>query len=151
MFPISLDREPVKVAFALSVAKKYYSEQDYLHALRVMQYVADNNKIPYEYQDECLSLAVMHDLLEDTEFTGIGLPENFRKALAFLTKPDDQDYITYIKNIEQTNHTNWRLCVLLGKSSRHERSFNATIDINRALKRKVFRSTSIFIIRIEKV
>lgn len=108
---MSLDREPVKVSFALMMAKEHYPEDKYKHALRVMQYVAENDMIPYEYREECVSLAIMHDLIEDTEYTGSGLPENFYKALKLLTKPKDQEYITYIKNIKETCHTNWRMCV----------------------------------------
>jgi hypothetical protein len=52
----------------------------------------------------------MHDLIEDTEYTGSELPENFYKALKLLTKPKEQDYIEYIKNIKDTSNTDWRIC-----------------------------------------
>jgi (p)ppGpp synthase/HD superfamily hydrolase len=107
---MSLDREPVKTSFALRMAKKYYPIDKYNHAIRVMRYVAENEMIPYEYQEECVALAIMHDLIEDTNYTGSGLPENFYNALKLLTKPKEQDYIEYIKNIKETGYTNWRMC-----------------------------------------
>lgn len=107
---MGLDREPIKVSSALRIAKEHYPEDKYKHALRVMQYVAENDMIPYEYKDECIALAIMHDLIEDTEYSGSGLPENFYKALQLLTKPKDKDYIDYIKELKNTGYTNWRMC-----------------------------------------
>ena len=107
---MALDKEPVKVSSALKIAKEHYDEDTYNHALRVMQYVAENDMIPYEYKDDCVALAIMHDLVEDTKYTGSGLPENFYKALNLLTKPKEKDYIDYIKDIRNTGYTNWRMC-----------------------------------------
>lgn len=107
---MGLDKEQMKVANALTIAKEYYDEATYNHAIRVMQYVADNSLISYEYKDECVALAVMHDLLEDTEYTGSGLPDRFYKALQLLTRKKDQTYTEYIKNIKDTGYTNWRMC-----------------------------------------
>lgn len=107
---MALDREPMKVSYALKIAKEYYPDDKYAHAIRVMQYVADNEMIPNEYKDDCLCLAIMHDLIEDTEYTGSGLPEYFYKALKLLTKPKEIDYIEYIKDIRNIEHTNWRMC-----------------------------------------
>ena len=107
---MALDKEPVKTSFALRMAKEHYPEDKYNHAIRVMQYVADNEMIPYEYKEECISLAIMHDLIEDTEYTGSGLPEYFRDALKLLTRTEDQDYMEYIKTIKHTSYTNWRMC-----------------------------------------
>lgn len=107
---MALDKEPVKLSYALRVAKKYYPKDKYDHAIRVMQYVADNEMIPQQYREDCLVLAVMHDLLEDTEYIGNALPENTNKALNLLTKPKGKDYIEYIKEIRDTLHINWRMC-----------------------------------------
>lgn len=107
---MGLDRESLKISYALQMAKKYYSKETYNHALRVMQYVAENDMIPYEYKDDCVALAIMHDLIEDTEYKPSGLLENFRNALLLLSKPKDMDYIDYIKNIKNTGCTNWRMC-----------------------------------------
>lgn len=109
---MALDKEPVKLSYALRVAKEYYPKDKYDHAMRVMQYVADNEMIPYEYREDCLALAVMHDLLEDTEYvaSSYGLGECFVDALELLTKPKDMDYIEYIKKIHDTKYTDWRMC-----------------------------------------
>ena len=107
---MALDKEPVKLSYALRMAKEYYPKDKYDHAMRVMQYVADNEMIPYEYREDCLVLAVMHDLLEDTEYIASSLPECTRKALILLTKPKDMDYIEYIKEIRNTSYINWRMC-----------------------------------------
>lgn len=107
---MALDKEPVKLSYALRVAKKYYPKDKYDHAIRVMQYVADNEMIPQQYREDCLVLAVMHDLLEDTEYICNALPENTNKALNLLTKPKGKDYIEYIKEIRDTLYINWRMC-----------------------------------------
>ena len=108
---MALDKEPIKLSYALRMAKKHYPNDKYDHAMRVMQYVADNEMIPYEYKEECLALAVMHNLWEDTNYPrGCGIGEYFEKALNLLTKPKDMDYIEYIKKIRDTACTNWRMC-----------------------------------------
>lgn len=111
---MSLDREPVKVSEALCLAKKYYTEEGYNHAMRVAGYVAEMGMIPYDYKDDCVALALMHDLCEDTNFSDSyaskALPENFRNALMLLTKPKDTTYADYCKSLRCTEFTNWRWC-----------------------------------------
>lgn len=102
---MALDKEPVKVSYALHVAKQYYNESAYNHALRVMQFVADNTMIPREYREECIALAIMHDLREDTMYKGDELPENFKVALELLTKPKHMSYIDYIQDIKDNSDT----------------------------------------------
>lgn len=107
---MSLDKVPVTVSFALKIAKEYYPEDKYQHALRVMQYTAENDMIPSEYKEECVALAIMHDLIEDTDYTGSGLPENFYQSLQILTKPKGKDYIDYIKDIKNACRSDWGKC-----------------------------------------
>ncbi len=107
---MALDKDTVSVTNALRIAKQYYPKDKYDHAMRVMQIVADNEMIPHEYQHDCLVLAIMHDLVEDTEYKPTLLPENLRDALKLLTKPKEMDYIEYIKKIRNTGYTNWRMC-----------------------------------------
>ena len=59
---MSLDNTPTSVAYTLKMAKEYYTEDKYNHAMRVMEYVAENEMIPSEYKDDCIALALMHDL-----------------------------------------------------------------------------------------
>lgn len=107
---MALDKDTIRVTDALRIAKQYYPKDKYDHAMRVMQIVADNEIIPYEYQHDCLVLAIMHDLVEDTEYRPILLPENFKNALMLLTKPKEMDYIEYIKKIRSTGHINYKMC-----------------------------------------
>lgn len=133
---MALDKEPVKISFALRMAKDHYDVDTYNHAIRVMQYVAENEMIPYEYKEECVALAIMHDLIEDTEYTGSGLPENLQKALNLLTKPKDMDYIEYIKDIRNTGYTNWRMCAYWVKIADMKDHLAQTETLSERLKEK---------------
>lgn len=133
---MSLDKEPMKVSRALKIAKKYYSQNGLEHALRVAAYVAENDTIPDEYADECVALAIMHDLLEDTNFHSYGLPENFEKALNVLTKPEDISYDDYCKNIKDTNHLNYRKCAYWVKLADMKDHLSLTDTLTDKLKEK---------------
>lgn len=137
---MSIDKESVKIGYALSMAKKYYLENTYNHALRVMQFVADNEVIPYEYREECICLAVMHDLIEDTEYTGSGLPENFYKALKLLSKQKGDNYIDYIKKIKDTQYTNWRMCAYWVKLADMKDHLSQVDTLTDALKDKYLKA-----------
>lgn len=137
---MSLDITPVKISKALRIASEYYTKEGYEHAIRVMRYVAENEMIPYEYRDECVSLAIMHDLLEDTEFTGSGLPGNFYNALTLLTKPKEQDYIDYIRNIKDTKCANWRMCAYWVKLADMKDHLTQADTLTEKLKDKYLRA-----------
>lgn len=93
------------IGYALRMAKKYYKPGTYDHALRVANYVAENKIIPEEKMDDCIALAIMHDLLEDTLYgLWIGaedeIGERFCDLLRLITYDEDTvNYIDYIKNI----------------------------------------------------
>lgn len=108
---MSLDKEPMTVSTAMRLAKEYYSEKGYKHAMRVAGYVAEMMIIPREYRDECICLAIMHDLVEDTEFEySAYMPEYFGKALELLTKPKEMSYVDYCKRLRCTDYTNYKMC-----------------------------------------
>ena len=107
---MSMDREPIKVFTALRFAKEYYTEEGYNHAMRVAGYVAEMRMIPYNYQDECVALAIMHDLVEDTEYKPTQLPEYFGKALKLLTKEKDQSYKEYCKTLKESTTLTYGQC-----------------------------------------
>lgn len=91
------------ISYAMRMAKEYYDEKTYAHAARVAQYVAENNLIPENKMDDCIALAWMHDLFEDTTF---GMDEiipdsHLCDCLNTLTKKDGFGYIDYIKNIKR--------------------------------------------------
>lgn len=91
------------IEYALKMAKKYYTPETYNHALRVTQYVVDNYMIPDEKKDDCIALAIMHDLKEDTDWYSSFGPEyeRFENCLDLITKPMDMDYIDYIRRIRR--------------------------------------------------
>lgn len=133
---MSLDREPVKVNYALHIAKQYYDESTYNHALRVMQFIADNEMIPMEYKEECIALAIMHDLCEDTAYESDGLPNNFRVALALLTKPKYMNYIDYIQSIKDNSDTSSGKCAWWVKLADMKDHLSQTETLTDRLKEK---------------
>ena len=100
----SLDgRNSVTIETALELAYKHYDEKTFNHAMRVAAYVANNHAILGSYKNDCIALAIMHDLIEDTSYDAEGLKydsSNFYKALQLLTKKDDVSYIP--QDIEET-------------------------------------------------
>lgn len=139
---MGLDKDKMPVDYALRMAKQYYPEDKYVHAIRVMQYIADNEMIQSEYKDDCLSLAIMHDLWEDTKYPrGCGLGECFTKALTLLTKPKDKDYIEYIKEIRDTEYTsNWHMCAWWVKLADMKDHLAQTETLTDKLKEKYIRA-----------
>lgn len=88
------------IGYALRMAKLYYEPKTYNHALRVAEYVADNNSIPDDKMDLSISLAIMHDLVEDTCYSEFNtIPKELSIGLRNITKKRGVKYIDYIKNI----------------------------------------------------
>ncbi len=87
---------------AIKVAREYYEDSTYQHAMRVAAYVANDNLIPEHKKDDCVVLAVMHDLLEDTKFNLASFSMNcyLKDCLKILTKSKDKTYEEYIKKIK---------------------------------------------------
>lgn len=56
------------VICAIKTARDFYDEKTYYHVMRVARYILSDNLIPEHKLDKCVALAIMHDLLEDTEF-----------------------------------------------------------------------------------
>lgn len=68
-----------------------------LHCLRVMNGVDQND-------EELMCIAVMHDLVEDTNVTldelrSLGFSERVIRGIDTMTHRDEEDYETYIKRI----------------------------------------------------
>ena len=101
-YDIVLDKSNFPLDTAIAYAKQYYDKETFDHAMRVMGYVATNAAIPQQYKMPCMALAVMHDLVEDTEFKGKYISNNyeiFRIALEKLTKPKQMSYKDYCRNL----------------------------------------------------
>lgn len=93
------------IGYALRMARQYYKPETYNYALRVAQYVAENPMIPTEKMDDCIALAIMHDLKEDTEWSGGGFDNHFSECLKLITKPKEVNYIDYVKKIHDYSDT----------------------------------------------
>lgn len=90
------------ISYAEEMAKKYYPADKYEHAMRVAAYVRENNMITDNERENSIALAIMHDLLEDTEYQlDDNLDAHFNECLQLVTKPEDMEYIEYIKRVRQ--------------------------------------------------
>ena len=89
---------------AIQTARKYYDENTFYHAMRVAAYVVDDNLMSNSVKDDCIILAIMHDLLEDTEYE-LGeysfISNYLEECLKLLTRTDDVGYDDYLKNIKE--------------------------------------------------
>lgn len=133
---MSMDREPMKVSKAMELAAKYYDESTYAHAMRVAGYVTQNMTIPYEYRDECVALAICHDLIEDTECSIVGFPDNFGEALKLLTKPKGEDYVEYCKRLRPVRGTHYQNCAYWVKLADMKDHLTLTDTLTDRLKEK---------------
>lgn len=91
------------VEAVLLATKAHANQQDkggqpyILHPLRVMMYMSS---------DEARAVAVLHDVLEDTDVTAddlrkAGFPKEVVEAIMILTKNTKEDYDSYIIKVKQ--------------------------------------------------
>ena len=52
---------------AKALAEKYHNSSTYKHVCRVADYVAECPGVPDAMRNDCIVLAYMHDLVEDTD------------------------------------------------------------------------------------
>ena len=89
------------IGYALRTAKQYYSEKGYDHAIRVAGYVAENPMVTEDKMDTSIALAIMHDLLEDTDYKCDGrLTVHIIYSLKLLTRDKKETYEDYISRIK---------------------------------------------------
>ena len=112
---MSLDNYRIKINDAMKIARQYYDKETYDHAIRVAGYVADNEAIPSVFREDCVCLAVMHDLLEDTDYNPTGLPPSFKEALKLLTKPKEISYKDYCRSLQCYHGTSEKICAYFVK------------------------------------
>lgn len=98
---------------ALKIARKYYDEETFYHAMRVAAYVANDNLIPENKRDKCVIIAMMHDLLEDTDFDSSYYFDycdedewKIHECLELLSKKESVQYADYLKSIKD-NYENY--------------------------------------------
>ncbi len=94
-----MEREVVEYADRL--ARQYYDPETFAHALRVADYVREQPLIDDAMRDDCIALALMHDLWEDTDCPRGILADraHLRACLLLLTRSGGIPYMTYIRNI----------------------------------------------------
>ena len=80
---------------AIRVARKYYDNETYYHVMRVAAFITEDNLIPPENLENCVALAIMHDLIEDTNFNYYN---DFDTSLYSCYMDDCLKYIQDIKN-----------------------------------------------------
>lgn len=94
---------------AIRVARKYYDDDTYYHVMRVAGYVANNNLIPKDRTELCVVLAIMHDLIEDTDFDYLRDSDQeaystyTETCLKILTRDKENiSYEDYLENIKES-------------------------------------------------
>lgn len=89
----------------LSLASMHLPPKTFEHSIRVMQYVMANPMIPEDIHDDCIIIALAHDLLEDTNLTVGSMPlscdATMINALKLLTRDEKVPYDEYIKEIKR--------------------------------------------------
>lgn len=98
------------IHYAMKIAREYYDDNTFYHAMRVADYATNNILIPECKRDNCLILAIIHDLLEDTNFefeTNYLSKDDYYiyECLELLTKNKDNTYEDYLKNIKEKYDT----------------------------------------------
>lgn len=131
-----LDKNYVIMTEALKIAEKYYNKKTLDHAVRVMNYVSANPAIPDRIKNDCRCLAIMHDLLEDTDYDPSDLPKNFKKALLLISKPDDMPYVYYCKKIRGNANKDYGLCAWFVKLADIKDHLSLTETLTPKLKDK---------------
>lgn len=90
----------IKIASINHYGQKDKSENPYIfHLMHVMNNVENAS---------CKIVAVLHDILEDTDITkddliNYGFSENIVEAINVLTKPKQQVYMQYIENVKKNS------------------------------------------------
>lgn len=90
---------------AIMKAVEYYDTKTFHHVLRVMKYVEENGMIPYEQKANSIILAVLHDIIEDTECTieELELSSYLEGCLLRLSKADNESYVEYLQEIKDSS------------------------------------------------
>lgn len=103
----------IDVKNALKIAREYYDEETFYHTMRVAAYAANNNLIPPNKKEMCVVIAMMHDLLEDTEFDSSYYFDCYSsdechmlKCIELLSKKEDIQYSDYLRDIKE-NYENY--------------------------------------------
>lgn len=106
----ALDTPEYKLTkIAIHAARAYYDKETFDHAKRVADYIFDNEAIPIDIRNECWCVALMHGLLEDTDYEPYELYPDYEdayKALRILTNKG-MKYDEYCKKIHDSARTRY--------------------------------------------
>ena len=95
-----------KMLQAIGIARKYYNKKTFYHALDVANYVSENYMIDKPTKEDAMIVAILHDLLEDTDLKEEDLLKIFDKnivnAVKILTKDKEQSYVDYCIEIKNS-------------------------------------------------
>lgn len=95
-----------KMLQAIGIARKYYNKKTFYHALDVANYVSENYMIDKPTKEDAIIVAILHDLLEDTDLKEEDLlkifDENIVNAVKILTKDKEQSYVDYCIEIKNS-------------------------------------------------
>lgn len=131
---IVFDSERIKEAKA--IAASYYDKATFQHALRVAEYTKKNHAIPEELMENCVCLAIMHDLLEDTDYDPSALSPDFRKSLELITKANSASYDEYCQKIHDSAGESYGLCAWFVKLADMKDHLMLTNTLTPRLKEK---------------
>ena len=107
---MALDKNYMMLDSALKITNAYYDKKTLAHAKRVLYFVMDSKTIPDRIKTDCCCLAVLHDMLEETDNAPKDLPPNFKRALELIPKPDDLTYDEYCLKIHNRAKADYGLC-----------------------------------------
>ena len=68
------------IKLAVHAARQYYDKETFDHAERVADYTSNNEAIPIDIRNECWAVAMMHDLIEDTDYEPDELYPDYKDA-----------------------------------------------------------------------
>ena len=85
-----------------------YDEKTLAHAMRVAAYATECPLLVEEDRDYAIALAILHDLIEDTDVKLETIQIDLREGLTYLTKEKNETYVNYCKRVKGCASSGWR-------------------------------------------
>ena len=125
-------------------------EKGRLHSFRVLDYVSENKAIPKSILFKCFTLALLHDLIEDTDLDIQVIRDNFGEEICEgvqrLTKDKDMPYSEYCKQIKECCGDNTiSLCAYFVKLADMKDHLNLKDTLTDRLKNKYLEGLAILL------
>lgn len=94
---------------AKGLSKKYHNTTTHKHTCRVADYISTSPIIPNTIRRDCITLAYMHDLVEDIDFkdtdTFKNMGEPLKTALLLISKEHGTSYDEYCQMLHDNAGT----------------------------------------------